>query len=160
VTGSTQNEWNETKAQRDRVHKLKRDFWHCGVIYNVLFTVAIIFAMVRATTTTFFGCQATSKGDSIAMQFLTRMGWPPILNICYLLITSNWVPIFHALFPPSYPDRQTVMGPHALDSGGRYPTVEVRTSVSSRQKEPLGYCNHLALIPVILWCLLTAVLLA
>ncbi|PYI26858.1 nucleotide-diphospho-sugar transferase [Aspergillus indologenus CBS 114.80] len=87
--------------------------------------------------------------ETATMRLLTGLGWPPVVHLCYLVITSSWVPVSAAWCPPIYPDRETAL---TYDSGlgAHYPTDEVLRGLETRQKPAWGLRRHFFLLPVAL----------
>ncbi|KAJ6151118.1 nucleotide-diphospho-sugar transferase [Penicillium chermesinum] len=149
VTGSTLNPWNHNDTG-DRFAGLKRDLWDAGVMVNVLSFFAVCSAMLYAMIYT------KERHGGI----LVGLAWPPILHMCYLIISSNWIPLACTFSPPVWENPMTAaMKPGDMDSRAMFSQTDLqRTLRPAGTRPPLGRANHYALLPVILVGLGLAVL--
>ncbi|KAJ5166800.1 uncharacterized protein N7482_005581 [Penicillium canariense] len=100
VTGSTLNSWNQHALSRCR--KLYQDLLKNGVFYNFALILATIWAVSYAIASVM-----TAHNDPTFTSLVSSIAFPPLLHICYLTLTNNWVPVAYILKPPHYPDRKS-----------------------------------------------------
>ena len=140
VTGSTLNPWNHSDTG-DRFAGLKRDLWDAGVLVNILTFFAVCSAMLYATI----------YNEERYGSILVGLAWPPILHMCYLIISSNWIPIACTFSPPAWENPITAaIKPGEMDSRAMFSQTGLQQTVRpAGTRQPLGRANHYALLPAI-----------
>ncbi|KAJ5619503.1 hypothetical protein N7510_003487 [Penicillium lagena] len=101
VTGSTANSWNRNSST-PLYMKLHRDLWQNCIWINVLTVFAILGALFYSTTAV-----VSASNAGLACPLLTTVTWPPLLQLCYLAVSSNWVPMAYLLNPPKHSDHNS-----------------------------------------------------
>ncbi|KAJ6022004.1 nucleotide-diphospho-sugar transferase [Penicillium herquei] len=101
VTGSTANSWNRSTMMSSYM-KIYTDLWQNGIFCNVV-TLALTLGAVFYSSATIM----SPNEPCWATEVFTSFAWPPLLNMCYLSIVNNWVPITYLLNPPVYPSRKS-----------------------------------------------------
>lgn len=64
---------------------------------------------------------------------LTSVAFPPLLHICYLTLTVNWVPVAYILKPPHYPNRSSQS---KTENGKPASNVETKREATSESRWP------------------------
>lgn len=145
MTCSTLNPW---KAKGRRIGRLKRELWNGGAIVNMLSFGAMAASMVYVAT--------YNQGRYVNLIF--SVAWPPLLNLCYLVISSNWTPLACAFSPPSWTNPTTLaMKTGEMDSHTMFSQPELQRTLRPLRR-PLGHANHQALVPLIFIGLFLAIL--
>ncbi|CEJ58357.1 hypothetical protein PMG11_07016 [Penicillium brasilianum] len=142
VTGSALNPWNTTSISGRRLHELKRNLWDAGVAINLTSFVFIITAVLHAIR------YAMDNYEQSLRFVATGLLWPPVLHICYLLISSNWIPLSCTAWPVSWPTHSSRPN---MKSGprGAYAILtqpEVQQAHFSHRLSRFGYAGHYILI--------------
>ncbi|KAJ5280150.1 hypothetical protein N7478_005522 [Penicillium angulare] len=101
VTGSTANSWNRA-TKLPSYMKFCRELLQNGILCNVV-TLIMTLSVIFYSTATIL----TPGNQDATTEIFTSIAWPPLLHICYLSISSNWVPVAYLLKPPQYPDRNS-----------------------------------------------------
>lgn len=101
MTGSTANSWNHNSAT-PLYKKLHRDLWQNCIWFNVLTLFTILGALFYSMTAVL-----STSSDGLACRLLTTVTWPPLLQLCYLAVSSNWVPISYLLNAPKHSDQNS-----------------------------------------------------
>lgn len=148
VTGSTLNQWN-SQTSGGVWARLKQDLWDSGVLINLLSFGIALCAMVYATISSY-------RGDT---HILLSLAWPPVLHLCYLILSSNWIPIACTFSPPMWTNPMTLaMSPGKMDSYTMFTRPDLQAPLRPPRR-PLGYANHQILVPVTLITLTLAIIL-
>ncbi|EAW12055.1 glycosyltransferase family 2 protein [Aspergillus clavatus NRRL 1] len=142
VTGSMDNPWNAASSKTQAwLSRRIQEFASPVVCYNAAWLITTLSAML-------YSFLLTGKEDNHRQ--LTTLAWPPVLHICYLIVSHNLVPLRYTWRPPRYRERKDVLGEHPRDSRALFPRLEMRTEMRYQRWPALGGYGHLALVPVTL----------
>ncbi|OOQ84387.1 cellulose synthase [Penicillium brasilianum] len=125
VTGSVLNSWNQHALSACR--RMYLDLWKNGVFYNLSLLLATVWAAYLAITSLMAGQECTITS------LLTSVAFPPLLHICYLTLTVNWVPVAYILNPPHYPNRSSQS---KTENGKPASNVETKREATSESRWP------------------------
>lgn len=146
VTGSAQNTWNNPSKVPTRMRQLKRDLWDARVGFNVLFVfgaLAGIFHSVVGIIERYH-----HHHPDWQLHLMTTLLYPPVVLMCYIILTCHLVPLSCVIWRPQYPPRKAVFDTHPSDPRAVFPSEAVRQSNVRQRHAPLGHRRHLLLIPV------------
>lgn len=103
------------------------DLWKNGVFYNLSLLLATGWAVYYAITPLMAGQECTIT------RLLASVAFPPLLHICYLTLTVNWVPVAYILKPPHYPNRSSSL---PAENGKSASHVETKREATSESRWP------------------------
>jgi hypothetical protein len=145
VTGSAENTSKISKPGSSGLWRQFLSLWHGTVMQNLAFLLLTLGAAtysIQCVTS----CINKSMYPDLVVPLVTRFGWPPVLHLCYITISTCLVPIAYAVRPPIYPDRQSALVRNK-DSQILFPRPEIQDAVVNYHRPSLGHLNHLLLVP-------------
>lgn len=92
----------------------------------------------------------SSESASWQMHAITTWLCPPVVLMCYIINFCHIAPVVCVIWPPRYPPREAVLDTHPRDARAVFPSEAVQQNNVRPRLAPLGYRDHLLLVPAYL----------